>query len=87
MQVQALGRDGPLEEEMATCSVFLPGEFHGQRSLVGYSLWGHQESDTTERLSSTAESIGQLPCHHSGRGISKKLKSPSYLLWHSPSIK
>ena len=28
--------------------VFLPGEFHGQRSLVGYSLWGHKESDTTE---------------------------------------
>ena len=28
--------------------VFLPGEFHGQRSLVGYSPWGHKESDTTE---------------------------------------
>ena len=24
---------------------------HGQRSLVGYSPWGHKESDTTERLS------------------------------------
>ena len=30
--------------------VFLPGEFHGQRSLVGYSPWGHKESDTTELL-------------------------------------
>ena len=30
--------------------VFLPGEFHGQRSLLGYSLWGHKELDTTERL-------------------------------------
>ena len=29
---------------------FLPGEFHGQRSLVGYSLWGGKESDTTGRL-------------------------------------
>ena len=28
--------------------VFLPGEFYGQRSLVGYSPWGHKESDTTE---------------------------------------
>ena len=28
--------------------VFLPGESHGQRSLVGYSLWGYKESDTTE---------------------------------------
>jgi len=27
---------------------FLLGEFHGQRSLVGYSPWGHRESDTTE---------------------------------------
>ena len=27
-----------------------PGEAHGQRSLVGYSLWGHKELDTTEQL-------------------------------------
>ena len=26
--------------------VFLPGDCHGQRSLVGYSPWGHKESDT-----------------------------------------
>ena len=30
--------------------VFLPGESHGQRNLVGYSPWGHKESDTTEQL-------------------------------------
>ena len=29
---------------------FLPGEFHGQRSLEGYSPWGHRESDMTEQL-------------------------------------
>jgi len=28
--------------------VLLPGESHGQRSLVGYSPWGRKESDTTE---------------------------------------
>ena len=28
--------------------VLLPGESHGQRSLVGYSPWGHKESDMTE---------------------------------------
>ena len=28
--------------------VFLPGESHGQRSLVGYNPWGRKESDTTE---------------------------------------
>ena len=31
-------------------SVLLPGKSHEQRSLVGYSSWGHRESDTTERL-------------------------------------
>ena len=30
--------------------VFLPGKSHGWRSLVGCSLWGREESDTTERL-------------------------------------
>ena len=33
--------------------VFLPGEFHGQRSLAGYSPWGCKESDTTEQLTYT----------------------------------
>ena len=30
--------------------VFLPGKFHGQKSLVGYSPWGHKESDTTDYM-------------------------------------
>ena len=30
--------------------VLLPGKAHGRRSLVGWSPWGRQESDTTERL-------------------------------------
>ena len=34
----------------------LPGESHGQRSLMGYSPWSRQESDTTERLG-TAQGI------------------------------
>ena len=33
---------------MTTHSTFLPEKPHGQRSLVGYSPWGHRESDTTE---------------------------------------
>ena len=35
---------------MATHSVCVPGESHGQRSLAGYSPWGCKESDMTERL-------------------------------------
>ena len=46
--IPGLGRS--LEEGMATPSSVLPGEFHGQRSLAGYSSLGHKESDTTERL-------------------------------------
>ena len=37
MWVQSMGWEDPLEEEMATHSTFMPGESHGQRSLVGYS--------------------------------------------------
>ena len=33
--------------------VFLPEEFHGQRSLMDYSPWGHKESDMTKQLSSS----------------------------------
>ena len=45
--VGPLSSEDPLEEGMATHSLFLPGEFHGQRSLAGYSPWGHKELDTT----------------------------------------
>ena len=49
-QVQSLGWEDPPEKGMAIHSSILPGESHGQRSLVGYSPWGHKESDTIERL-------------------------------------
>ena len=48
--VQSLGREDPLEKEMAIHSVLLPGKSHGQRNLVGYSLWGRKELDKTELL-------------------------------------
>ena len=38
----------PWSRKWHPSSVFLPGKFHGQRSLVGYSPWGHKELDTTE---------------------------------------
>ena len=58
--VQCLGWEDHWEKGMTTQSsilffffsnpVFLPGEFHGQRSLAGYSLWGLKELDMTEQL-------------------------------------
>ena len=44
-QVGSLGEEDPLEKGMATHSVFLPGESHGQRSLLH---GGRKKSDTTE---------------------------------------
>ena len=38
--VQSLGEEDPLEKEMATHSSILAWESHGQRCLVGYSVWG-----------------------------------------------
>ena len=39
--------------EWQSTPVFLPGEFHGQRNLGGYSPWGRKESDKTEQLKNT----------------------------------
>ena len=44
--------------------VLLPGKPHGRRSLVGFSPWGHEESDTTERL----HFHFSLPCTGEGNG-------------------
>ena len=50
------GQDDALEEGMAISTpVFLPGEFHEQRSLAGYSPWDHKQSDTTERLNNNVD--------------------------------
>ena len=40
----------PWRREWLPPPVFLPGEFHGQRSLMGYCPWGCKETDMTERL-------------------------------------
>ena len=50
--VRSLGWEDPLEEGHGyPLQYSCLGNPHGQRSLVGYSSWGHKESDTTERLS------------------------------------
>ena len=40
----------PWRREWLPTLVFLPGKFHAQRRLAGYSPWGHKESDMTEWL-------------------------------------
>ena len=48
--IQSLGQEDSLEEGWRPTPVFLPGELHGQRSLVGYSSWNHKKLDMTEQL-------------------------------------
>ena len=40
----------PWRRKWQPMPVFLPGESHGQRSLVGYSPWAREELDMTEQL-------------------------------------
>ena len=49
--VQSLGREDPLEKEMATDSSILAWKIPWTEEPVGYSPWGPRELDTTERLS------------------------------------
>ena len=50
----------PWRRKWQSTAVLLPRESHGQRSPVGYSLWGCKELDTTERLQSVSQS--QVRC-------------------------
>ena len=65
-QLWFLGGEDPLEKWMPPTPVCLPGEFHGQMNLVGYSPWGHKEPEITEWLTHWTEKryqwhkIGQM---------------------------
>ena len=50
----------PWRRKWLPAPVFLPGESHGQRILVGYSPWDCVQSDTTERLSLVNSCISSL---------------------------
>ena len=60
--------------------VLLPGKSHGWRSVVGYSPWGHKESDMTERLHFTSNINGVLApresrgCAQSELGVGRGAK-------------
>ena len=49
-QVQSLGREDPLEKEMATHSCILAGKIPWTESLEGDSLWGFKELDMNEHI-------------------------------------
>ena len=49
-QALSLAAPFPWRRKCQPTPVFLPGESHGQRRLVGYSPWGCKELDTTEQM-------------------------------------
>ena len=51
----------PWRKKWQPTPVFLPGESHGERSLAGYSPWGHKELDTTKMTAVTAKSLQSCP--------------------------
>ena len=56
--VQFLGQEDPLEKEMAAHSSILPGESHGQRSLVGYSPLGcRSQTRLSDSTTTTTKAI------------------------------
>ena len=60
--VRSLSQEDPRRRKWQPTPVLLPGKYHGQRSLVGYSPWGRKESDTTERLHFTFPSTMYARC-------------------------
>ena len=71
----------PWNRKQQPTPVFLPGKLHGQRSLAGYSPWGHKELDTTEQLNTARysqnarnEYITQYICKTFQKSLAKKKK-------------
>ena len=60
--VRSLGGEDPRRRQWQPTPELLPGNSHGQRSLIGYSPWGCEESDTTEQLHFT--SLQREKCLH-----------------------
>ena len=73
MGIQTLGQDNPWNKKWQPTPVFLLGELHGQRRLVGYSPRGQKESNTTEQLNNNNALCNRLQIH-----VDVWQKSPQY---------
>ena len=81
----------PWRRKWQPTPVFLPGKSHGQKSLVGYSPWGHKESNTTERAHTHtcldySYCFWSLPALHTHPPTHKKINClflPQMLLKHT----
>ena len=92
MWIRCLGWKMPWSGEWQPTPVFLPGQFHGQRSLVCYSPWGCTELDTTKQLSThtdTQRGLGVAAETSAGRAEGGGLRALGghahvALFWCSP---
>ena len=60
-QVLSLSWEDPLDKKWQPTPIFLPGESHGHRSLVGYSPWGHKRVRYDWVIKTTTTKILQRP--------------------------
>ena len=77
--IRDLGQENLLEEDMATHSVFLPRESHGQKILVGHSPQSHKELDKPGQLHTHTHEICKslvvsVPSYHRDRGHTRLYK-------------
>ena len=75
----------PWRRKWQPTPVFLPGESHGQRSLEGYSSWGHKELDVTEHLTLSLLLCGMHCCSIADLAKNKKEEVP-WILHSSGSL-
>ena len=78
MQVQSLGWEDPWRRKWQPTPEYLPGQFHGQRSLVGYSPWDCKELDTTVITTGSSHSGHRPPCPQSA--------APVTLVWTETTL-
>ena len=81
-QVQSLSWDNPLEEGMAT-HVFLPGKFHEQRSVVGYSPWDRKRvrHDCETEHTGDAQNLAKHTCGFRETMGSQREVASAYHFW------
>ena len=77
-RIPSLGGEDPLEKGMASHPVFLPAEFHGQKSLAGYSPRGHKESHTAKGLTLSLSTLKTKQRVGNPRGQASPQNSKGY---------
>ena len=83
-RVLSLGREVPLEKEMATHSSILAWKIPWMRRPLGYSSWGRKELDMTEQLHFI--SLKEINSEHLLEGLMLKLRCFGHLIRRTDSL-